>query len=502
MEHDKSTLLFKNLGIDTYKESIIYLREDCHMCLSEGFEAKTCVKVSLNGKSIVATINIIKSNLLQVGEGSLSEYAQKLLGVKEGDKITVTHARPVESLSFLRSKIYGNELSGEEIERIIFDIVAGHYSDIQIAAFLTACVGKNLNLREILNLTKAMIKAGDKISWDKKIIVDKHSIGGLPGNRTSPIVVSIVSAFGLTMPKTSSRAITSPAGTADTMGVLTNVEFSIEEIKEIVAKENGCLVWGGGVSFSPSDDILIRIERVLDIDSEGQLVASILSKKIAAGSNHVVIEIPLGLTAKVRNPKMADILKNYLEKIGKNLGIKVKVVLTDGSQPIGKGIGPSLEARDLVAVLKNEKNAPQDLRNRALMIAGEVLEFSPEVKRGKGKIIAEEILNSGKAWQKFQAICAAQGGMKEIPQAKHIHQYLAPKDGVISAIDNRRIAMVAKLAGAPLDKTAGVDLFVKVRKEIKKNDVLFAIHTSSSEALEYTLDYFDDNSDMIKIEEK
>jgi len=501
MNHDKSTLVLKNLGIETYKESIIYLRADSHMLLSEGFEAKTCVKVSLGKKSIIATINIITSNLLKVGEASLSQYAQELLHALEGEKIIVTHARPVESLSFVRSKIYGNELSSEEIEAIIFDIVSGYYSDIQISAFLTACVGKNLNLKEILNLTKAMIKNGERLSWDEKIIVDKHCIGGLPGNRTTPIIVSIVAAFGLIMPKTSSRAITSPAGTADSMEVLTNVEFNISQIKEIIAKENACIVWGGAVSLSPADDIIIRIERALDLDSEGQMVASILSKKIAAGSNHVIIEIPIGKTAKVRDDEMADILKNYLEKIGKNLGIKVKVLLTDGSQPVGRGIGPALEARDFIAVLKNAENAPQDLRNRALTLAGEVLEFSPKVKRGSGKIIATEILNSGKAWQKFQAICAAQGGMKEIAQAKYIHQCLALNDGVVLEIDNRRISMLAKLAGAPLDKTAGVDLFVKVRKEVKKDEPIFAIHTNSSETLEYALSYFQDNLDLIKIEQ-
>lgn len=502
MAHNKSTLLFKNLGIDTYKEAIIYLRADYHMCLSEGFKAQSRIKVSLNGASIIATINLVKSNLLLDGEASLSGYAQKLLNAKEGDKIIVAHAKPVKSLSFVRSKIYGNELLPEEIEKIIFDIVAGYYSDIHISAFLTACAGKNLNLKEILSLTQAMVKTGDKLCWDEKIIVDKHCIGGLPGNRTTPIVVSIVSAFGLTMPKTSSRAITSPAGTADSMEVLTNVEFSADEVKKIIAREKGCIVWGGSASLSPADDILIRIERVLDLDSEGQLVASIMSKKIAVGSSHVVIEIPVGPTAKMRNLKRANILGNYLKKIGKYLDIKVKIIVTDGSEPIGRGIGPALEARDFVAVLKNEKDAPQDLRSRALMLAGEVLEFSSKVKKGQGKILAEEILSSGKAWQKFQDICRAQGGMKEILQAKYIHPCLAQKDGVISAIDNRHIAMLAKLAGAPLDKEAGVDLFVKVNQEIRKNDPLFAIHTGSVVTLEYVLDYFKDNHDLIQIEDK
>lgn len=499
MNHDKTILHFKKLGIDTYKESIIYLRHDSHMCLSEGFEAKTCVKVSAHDKSIFATINIVKSDLLKVCEVSLCEYAQKLLGVNEGDIIKLSHARPVASLSYVRSKIYGNELSADEIGKIISDIVLGYYSDIQISAFLTACAGQRLNQNEILSLTKAMVKVSEKLHWDEEIIVDKHCVGGLPGNRTSPIIVAIVAAFGLIMPKTSSRAITSPAGTADTMEVLAPVVVDVKKMQEIIAKEKGCIIWGGSVSLSPADDILIRIERVLDLDSEGQMVASILSKKLAAGSNHVLIELPIGKTAKVRNLEMANILKNHLEKIGEYLNIKIKTIFSDGSQPIGSGIGPALEARDVIAVLQNERNAPQDLRNHALMLAGEILEFSPAVKKGEGIIIATEILNSGLAWEKFQAICEAQGGMKKIPQAKYIHPYFSTQEGKVVEIDNRRIALVAKLAGAPLDKTAGIDLHVKVNDLVKKNQILFVIHTNSFETLSYALDYFNENLDLINI---
>ena len=411
-------------------------------------------------------------------------------------------SRSVRSLSFMRSKIYGNELSAPEIDEIISDIVLGYYSDIQIAAFLTACAGGRLNQDEILNLTQAMIKVGNQFKWDDAMVVDKHCVGGLPGNRTTPIVVAIVAAFGLTIPKTSSRAITSPAGTANTMEVLAPVNLDAEKMRSAVIKEKGCIVWGGSVLLSPADDILIRVERILDIDGEGQMVASILSKKIAAGSNHILIEIPIGKTAKIRSLEMANILKNYLEEIGYKLGVKTKIIFSDGTQPIGNGIGPALEARDVLAVLQNEKNAPQDLRNHALTLAGEILEFSSQVKKGEGIILASEILNSGKAWQKFQAICAAQGGMRKIPQATHIYQCLSQKSGVVTEIDNRHIALVAKLAGAPFDKTAGLDLHVKIGDKIKKGAELFAIHTNSAEALKYARDYFNENSDLIKIEEK
>lgn len=496
----ESTLRLRKFGIDSYKKAIIYMRYDCPLCASEGFKAHTRVEIKLRDASIIANINIIKSDVLKTSEAFLSEYAWKLLDAKEGDELTIKHAKPAISFSFVRSKIYDNVLKDEEMKEIIKDIAGGHYSDIQISSFLTTCAGKRITNDEVISLTKAMIDVGNKLSWNSEIVVDKHSIGGLPGNRTTPIIVAIVSAFGLAMPKTSARSITSPAGTADTMEVLTPVTLDLEEIRKVVDKENGCVVWGETAILSPADDILIRVERNLDLDSEGQMVASILSKKIAAGSNHVVIDMPVGETAKVRSEEMANLLKNCFEEVAKALSIKIKIVITDGSQPVGRGIGPALEARDLVQVLQNDPLAPKSLRNRALMLAGEILEFSPKVKKGEGIKVATEILDSGKAWQKFQAICEAQGGMREIPKSAYNYDYLSNSDGVVSVIDNRRIALVAKLAGAPYDKAAGIDLNVKIGDKVKKGDLLFTIHSESTGTLEYVLNYLEENLNPITIQ--
>ena len=286
------------------------------------------------------------------------------------ETLRVSHLEPIDSLSHVRAKIYNQKLVYTAFEEIITDIVEGDYSNIHLSAFITACAGNRLDVNEISDLTKAMIASGKQLDWNKKIVVDKHCIGGLPGNRTTPIVVAIVAAYGLTMPKTSSRAITSPAGTADTMEVLTNVTLSLEEIKAVVEKEGGCFVWGGTAQLSPADDMLIKIEKALDIDSEGQLIASVLSKKAAAGSTHVVIDIPVGETAKVRTNDAAMKLKEHLEVVGKAVGLDTRVVITDGTQPVGRGIGPALEAMDLLSVLKNEVDAPKDLRERAVLLAG------------------------------------------------------------------------------------------------------------------------------------
>lgn len=499
MDDIKQSLKVVRLGIDTYKEAVIYIREDSSVCQSEGFEAQARIRVRFEDTHIIATLNTIKSDILQPGHVGLSEYAIKLLGVDEGDDIHLSHPAPLNSLSKVRSKIYGNQLNDDDFTEIITDIVAGRLSDIHISSFLTVCAGNNLNSAEILSLTKSMISAGARIAWPEQLVVDKHCVGGLPGNKTSLVLVPIVAAFGLTIPKTSSRAITSAAGTADAMETLAPVDLSFSKMQHVVEKEGGCIVWGGSVLLSPADDVLIRVEQALDLDGEGQLVASVLSKKVAAGSNHVVIDIPIGVTAKVRDRKSADVIKSYLVSVGRKLGLEVCVVYTDGCQPVGNGIGPALSARDVLAVLQGDQNAPQDLRNRGLDLAGHILEFSARVQPETGRQIAEDILNSGQAWRKFQAICAAQGGMREPPRAKFTHTIEAKLAGKLTAIDNRRIARVGKLAGAPIAKAAGVDLHVKVGAKIENKQPLFTVHAESQGELDYALDFVESDGALIQI---
>lgn len=484
-----NTLILKPLGINTYKESVVYMREDCPVCRSEGFEAPARVKVVHKNGIILATLNTIESDLLTPHEASLSLFAWKNLKASPLDEIQVFHPDHLSSLDYIRGKIYGHDLTKMQIKEIVKDVVAGSLSDIHISAFLAATGDGRFSKHEILYLTEAMVDVGNTIHWTKDLIVDKHCVGGLPGNRTSLIVVPIVAAFGLTIPKTSSRAITSPAGTADTMEVIAPVSLDLTSMKKVVEKENGCLIWGGSVNLSPADDILIRIERALILDSVSQLVASILSKKIAAGSSHVLIDIPIGPTVKVRTQQSALELRQYLESIGQILGIKVQTIFTEGSQPVGRGVGPALEAKDVIAVLQNSPDAPQNLRERSLRLAGMILEFSSNVTTGEGYLLAEKILNTGQAWKKFQAICYAQGGFFEPPTAKYTQVMTATKKGKILVIDNRNLSRIAKLAGAPQAKAAGVELLVCVGSEVNVGDPLFIIHAESKGELHYAINF-------------
>lgn len=494
-----TTLQARRLGIDTRQEPIIYLREDSPVCRSEGFSALSRVLVHTEHCKIIATLNIITGEMLRRGQIGFSESAWLRLQLKADDNVWLSHPRPVQSLSHVRAKVYGHTLNKQQFQEIINDIIDGRYADVHIASFITACGDDKLSDTEIIALTQAMIDSGSRIDWGQPMVIDKHCVGGLPGNRTTPIVVSILAASGLTMPKTSSRAITSPAGTADTMETMTEVSLSLEQMKQVVKKEGACLAWGGSMRLSPSDDILIQVERALDIDSEGQLIASVLSKKIAAGATHVLIDIPVGPTAKVRSQRAADKLATSFLAVGEQLGIIIKILYTDGSQPVGIGIGPALEAKDVLAVLKNDTDAPQDLKQRALTMAGTMLEMAEVVEPGCGIAKATTVLESGLAWKKFVAICIAQGGMKKPGDAPYLFKLMADKTGTVSQVDNRRLAQVAKLAGAPLDLTAGLEIHVKLGQQVHTNDPLLTIHAESSGELNYAVEYLESHPDIIRL---
>lgn len=486
---DRPTLRVRRLRIDTYQEPVIYMRDDCDICRSEGFEAHSRIELWHGERRIIATLNVVASPFIAHGEAGLSEAAWRALGAAEGDAVSLAHLQPLRSFSHVRGKLYGRLLDDVSARDIVRDVVAGNYSDIEMATFLAACAGDRMGLQEMIALTRAMVDAGQRLTWDPSPIVDKHCVGGLPGNRTTLLVVPMVAACGLTIPKTSSRAITSPAGTADTMEVLAPVQLGIDQIRRVVGGEGGCIVWGGAVNLSPADDILIRVERPLDLDSDGQLVASVLSKKIAAGSTHVLVDMPVGPTAKVRTAEAAQRLVAMLGAVGDALGLTVRGIITDGSQPVGRGIGPALEAQDVLAVLTAAPNAPNDLRERALMLAAAVVEMGKGIVAHEALALVVHALDSGAAWRKFQAICAAQGGMREPPIAAFTSPVLAERHGCVTSIDNRQLARVAKLAGAPKSPAAGVLLHCPVGTHVEAGQPVYTIHAQSPGELAYSRQY-------------
>lgn len=477
-------------GIDTYRQPVVFMHEDCHICRAEGFAALTRIQIGLGERAIIATLNVVSgADWLNVDTAALSEAAWIALGATDGALARLSHPAPPASTSSIRAKAYGQTLDRDGFDGIIVDTLDNRLSDLDLAAFVTACAGDRLNLAETIALTQAMHSAGDTLDWGDAQVLDKHCVGGLPGNRTTPIVVAIVTAAGHLIPKTSSRAITSPAGTADTMEVMAPVDLDAQGLRRVVEAEGGCIVWGGKLNLSPADDLLIRIERPLDFDSIGQLVASVLSKKAAVGATDVLIDMPVGPTAKVRSGKAADVLQARLGGVADAIGLKLAVHQSDGLVPVGRGIGPALEARDVLAVLRRAPDAPADLRDRALDLAGILLDMVSGGAAGAGRDRAASLLISGATEAKFMAICAAQGGFREPPQAPHHAPIVAEQSGRISAIDNRPIARIAKLAGAPRQQAAGVLLRAAIGDVVSASDPLFEIHAETPGELAYAKDY-------------
>jgi len=450
------------------------------------------IEISYKKKKIIAIVDIVKKFIAK-GEISLSEEVIEYLKLKKGNILDVSLSLESRSSASIAKKLGGQTLSKKEIYEIVSDIVNNALTEAEIAYFVSGVYEHGMTLEETINLTEAMYKTGEVIGWGKKEIADKHSIGGIAGNRTTPIVVSICSSLGVIMPKTSSRAITSAAGTADVIETIANVDFSVSELKKIVEKTGACLAWGGSLGLAPGDDKLIRVERLLNLDPESQLIASIIAKKLAVGSKYVLIDIPYGKSAKVDKKRALKLKKKFIQ-IGNHFRLITKVILTDGSQPIGNGIGPVLEMQDVIRVLKRE-NSPRDLEEKSIYLAGEILELAGKAKKGDGEMLAREALYSGKAFKKFNEIILAQGKkFIDIKPAKFKFEVKSKKNGKINFIDNKKINFLGRILGCPVDKTAGLYLHKHVSEPVKRGEILVTLYAESEQKLKEALKFFKEST--------
>ena len=490
----------KPVKIHTHRENILFLRKDSELCRAQRSPAMEKIEVVCGDRTLVGSLDMVDEGFLEPGEIGLSEYAFERLGLPAGTEVEVRHPEPIRSVELIRKKIHGEILGREDYSAIVKDIVQTRYSRVELTAFVVSCAQAAMERDEILFLAQAMVEQGEHLSWGREMVVDKHCIGGVPGNRTTMIVVPIVAAYGMAIPKTSSRSITSPAGTADTMEVLCEVILTLEQMRRIVEKESGCVAWGGAFDLSPADDIIISVERPLNIDASGQMIASILSKKKAAGSTHVLVDIPVGPTAKVTSYGQAYQLRKVFEYVGEHMGMTLDVIITDGSQPVGRGVGPVLEARDVMQVLRNDPAAPKDFLEKSLDLAGRVIDFHPAVRGGYGRSLAEEILKSGRALDKLEHIVQAQGPKPPREVGHRVLEAKAAKAGTLVRLDNQKVAKCAKLAGAPTDVGAGVDLLKKVGDGVAEGEPVFRIHAEEEADLGYAWDYWLRHPEMVGIE--
>jgi len=467
---------------------VVLNREDAE---DLGVSGLSRVKLSCRGKEVTAIVNVAFESIMRGYVGVYNEV-KKYMNLREGDEVEVEAAHSPLSVYYVRNKLHGRKLTYEEIFEIVKDVVSGNLSEIEIAAFVTALHTYGLDLDEATSLSIAMVETGNKLELKKPLIVDKHSIGGVPGDKTTLLVVPIIAASGLTIPKSSSRSITSAAGTADRAEVLMPVTLDIEEMREVVEKTNGCIVWGGALDLAPADDIFIRVEHPLSIDP--LLLPSIMSKKKAVGANLLVIDIPTGRGTKIKTIGEADLLAKDFIELGRRLGIKVQCAVTYGEQPVGYAIGPALEAWEALNTIMG-KGQTYDLIDKAAHIAGMLLEMSGKAY-GDGREMALEILRSGKAEEKLREIIGAQGGDPDIKPddialGSERFTVRSKRDGIVLWIDNASIVEAARLAGAPKDKGAGVLLHKKIGDRVSEGEALATVFAERASKLERAISIFE-----------
>lgn len=447
------------------------------------------VQLDFKGKRITAIVNTAEVFVLE-GEIGLSESVHEDLRAKMGDKIRIRAAEHPESIMHIKSKLSGKNLKPAEIEMIIRDVVDQKLSDIEITAFVTGLYTHGTSTEEVAALSRAMSNTGKSLKFRNREIFDKHSIGGIPGDKTSMTLVPVIAAAGMTIPKTSSRAITAPAGTADRMECLCPVDLTMDDIKKVVKRTDGCLVWGGSLELAPADDMFIQIEYPLSIDP--LLLPSIMSKKKAVNANYVVIDIPTGRGVKIKTPQEAEELAKRFIDLGKKLGIKVNCVSTFADQPIGYGIGPALEAREVLNTIEKGVG-PKDLLDKVTCL-GSVLMGFKKIKCPEKAI--RDILRTGKADKKLREIIGAQGGdpkirPEDIPVGKNKIRIKSNTSGKVLWINNHFITAIARAAGAPKDKGAGILLHRKLGDPVKRGDVLFEIYSEKNHKLKRALRIFE-----------
>jgi thymidine phosphorylase len=485
----------RRMGIDTQSEHVIFIREDAVRDGILGFKPLDRVLVSgpdtESGKQreISGILNFCERPLLETDEIGLSNVAFSDLGLPTGAAIKAQLAASPISVDHVRRKLHGDRLERSDFDAILEDVVARRYSKPELSMFVLSCALRNLDDQEIADFTMSMVESGSSLRFDSKIVADKHCIGGVPGNRTTMILVPILVSLGLTVPKTSSKAITSAAGTADTMAVLAEVDLSAERLHHVVDQVGGCIAWGGALDLAPADDILITVERPMQVDTEAQMVASILAKKRTAGASHALIDIPLGPSTKIRTTRQAEELTGLFNRIGRVVGLDVDVITTAAHGPIGRGIGPRLEAIDVLAVLRGEPDAPEDLREKSLFLAGRILERTGSVPDACGYKTAREALDSGRAALALEAIIEAQGAVDLPPIAAFRAIVESRREGRIQSVDCLGTNRIAKLAGSPAHPSAGVKCLHRVGDVVRNDEPLFEIHAQSRSQLEMAHEY-------------
>jgi len=444
---------------------------------AEEIGVKEMDRVRINSKRAQIVLVGMSKTMVKKGEILIPANMASKVDIKAGGTVDVVYSPKPDSVVSIRKKMDNKKLTKEEINDIVQDILDSKLSKIETSAWLTSLQINGMDVEEIANFASAMVSTGDIIEFERQPVYDFHSIGGVPGNKITPIVVSIVAAAGMMIPKTSSRAISSACGTSDFVETFCNVELDAQTLKKISESVGGVLAWGGSMNIAPVDDMVIKVEYPLGINPRPQMLASIMSKKMALSSTHLLVDIPTGPGTKVKTIEEAQAYARDFMDLGNMVGMHIECAITYGDQPVGSAIGPRLEARECIRILEGEKH-PSSVIEKACDLAGMSLEMGGTQD---GPQRAREILESGEAHKKFMEIVVAQGGRKDLKAddlqpGKFVQNIVSSKSGYVHSIANKDLVTIARTAGAPGDKGAGIILSKKKGQRVEKGDILFQIY--------------------------
>ncbi len=481
-----SNFKVRSIDLETGEYTVIMNRQDAEVL---GLRSLDRVKIS-NGEGMIVAIVELTGSVVEKGALGILKNGRRSLGVSDDDEVRLVPVTRPRSIEIIKKRLDRIELSTEEIQILTEEITNHRLSDIELSAFVTSTYMQPLTTREIKDLTLSIVKNGEVIEHDVEPIFDFHSVGGVPGNKVTLLVVPIIAAAGLYIPKTCSRAISSAGGTADILETVANVTLPGHRIKEITETVGGTIAWGGGVNIAPADDIIIRAEYPLAIDPYSQVIASVLAKKKAVGADHLLMDIPTGPQTKVKTMDLARTYARDFMEIGQQIGINIQCAITFGGQPIGRNIGPALECKEAIQILEGIPPSSSALE-KATSLAGIILEMSGF--SGDGKEKAAELLRSGEALEKFREIIDAQGTeikditAEDVPIGNFSADICSVQRGYVSSIHNKKLVRIARAAGCPHDKLGGLVLEKKNGHQVDKGDVLFRIFSSNEQKLKLAL---------------
>ena len=386
------------------------------------------------------------------------------------------------------------ELSKEEINFFINGFTSGEITDYQASAWAMAVVLNGMTLRETTDLTLAIAHSGQLLDLSDvvDIAVDKHSSGGV-GDKTSLVVLPVVAACGLPVGKMSGRGLGFSGGTIDKLESIPGYRVSLttEEFKRQL-KEIGVVLTGQSFDLAPADGKLYALRDVTGtVQSIPLIASSIMSKKIAAGANAIVLDVKVGLGAFMQSLEEARLLADTMTKIGEMAGRKVQTLLSDMNQPLGCAVGNALEVHEAIDVLHG--GGPADFREHCLVASAHMLLLGKRAKAlDQGRVLAEQAIHDGSAWEKFRQLVIAQGGDVEVvdnpdrlPSAKHSQVVNSPRSGYLSQVHARLVGEASVLLGAgrakktdPIDHAVGIVAHHKVGGYVEKGSPLFTIHAN------------------------